>query len=206
MASVNTSVRANRAENDDQKLDAVLQIGDPHGITEIPRGQVDADGGGHQAQHRGHEPLDGRTLAEGGHREHGEHHQRKILGRPEQQGEVGHDRGQQHQADHRQGAAGKTGDGGDAQGLARFPPKGHGVAVEGRGHHAGDPGGVDEDGRGRPAEDGAVVDAGHEDHAEGRVEVAQHGDHHGDGRNGPRPGRAPIMVPTTQPMVTMASP
>ncbi len=115
-------------------------------------------------------------------REHqAQHHQREVVGRAEQQRHA-RQRGGQRGDDERRDAAGdERADGGDAERDAGAALLGHLVAVERRHHRGGLAGDVDQDGRGRAAVLGAVVDAGQHDERAGRIDAEGDRQQHGDG-------------------------
>ena len=116
-------------------------------------------------------------------------HEREILGRAEDQRELGERGAERRDDEGRHGAGEERADGRDAERHAGAALAGHLVAVE-RGDHGGRlAGNVDQDRRGRAAVLGAVVDAGQHDQRAGRIEPEGDRQQHGDGGDRPDAGQ-----------------
>ena len=112
-------------------------------------------------------------------------HQREILGRAEDQRQLGQRRAERGDDEGRDRAGEERADGRDAERHAGAALPGHLVAVErrdDRGRLAGD---VDQDRRGRAAVLRAVIDAGEHDERAGRIEAEGDRQQHRDGRDRP---------------------
>ena len=124
----------------------------------------------------------GHRAARQHHGEHqAQHHQGEVVGRAEQQRHA-RQRGGERGDDERGDAPGdERADGGNAERHAGAPLLGHLMAVERGDHRCRLAGDVDEDGRGRAAVLGAVVDAGQHDERAGRIDAEGDRQQHGDG-------------------------
>ena len=116
-------------------------------------------------------------------------HEREILGRAEDQRQLGERSAERRDDEGRHGAGEERADGRDAERHAGAALAGHLVAVE-RGDHGGRlAGNVDQDRRGRAAVLRAVIDAGQHDQRAGGIEPEGDRQQHGDGGDGPDAGQ-----------------
>ena len=167
------------------EAEPVQKRGDPVGEAFDAGGGVHADGAEKDPEGAGNQPLDHGFPHQGDDQGHSQGHQGKILRRAEADGEFGQRGRQQHQADHAQGPGDEGADGRYAQGRAGPAFLAHLVAVQAGHDRGGFPGKVHQDGGGRAAVHGPVVDAGQHDDGGGGIHAEGEGNEHG------RPGHRP---------------
>ena len=174
--------------DEQQERDAVHEIDHAQREARHPLRLVRADGGEHEADDRHQQRLDHRALAgERRDSDEAQHHEREVVGRVERQRHARERRRRDEQEQRRDDAAREGRVGRDGQRLARMPRPRHRVAVERGGDGGGDARRVDQDGRCRAAEDGAVIDRRHEDDARRGLQRRRDRDHQRDGRHGSEP-------------------
>ena len=172
-----------------QEVHAVEHLRDPAGVARVPRDDVDAGHGQHEAEHHADVALDRVLAGEPGHGGEAEQHEGKGLGRAEGERPPGEGGRHQHEEDGPERPRDEGPDGGHAEGGAGPALEGHLVAVDAgddRGRLAGR---VDEHGGDRPAVLRAVVDAGQHDHARGRGHPEGEGQEQRHPRHRPDPGQ-----------------
>ena len=158
--------------------------GDPKVSRAWPVCGVDSHDAEGQAGEERREAADARGAEDAGDRREGEHHEREVVGRPEDEGQLGHGwrRERQHERGERAGDEGADRRGGEGSGAAAATR--HAVALERRHDRAALAGGVQEDRRRGPAVHGAVEDGGEHDEGAGRVHLHRHGKEQGDRQRG----------------------
>ena len=119
------------ADRHDDGVDAVEQLEDAEGEAGLAGLQVDADQAERQADEQAGEAARRGFAEHGGDGGEGQDHQREILGRPEQQGELDQLRGQEGQSQRGDGAGDEGADGGGGQRLGAAALARHHVAVDG---------------------------------------------------------------------------
>ncbi len=152
-------------------LDAVEEVGHAEGEARLAGQLVDADTGKGQADEERGEPPKRRVAESGGDGDEGEHHQREIFARAEderQLDDVGRNKGQSERGDEAgdEGADGCRGKRRTAAAGAR-----HLVALERGDDRGAFAGGVEQDRRGRTPIHAAIIDAGEHDERPGRIEL-----------------------------------
>ena len=153
------------------------------------RHRVQADEGHEGAQGGGAEPLHQRRPRQAHDHAEGEDHEAEVLGRADPQGEVGEGRREEREADEAECPRHEGRDRGDGEGRPGPALPRHLIAVHGgdhRGHLARH---VDEDGGGRAAVHGAVVDGGEHDDGRRRRQERCERQQDGDARGGPDAGQ-----------------
>ena len=168
------------------EVDAVEELHGAEGEARHVGRDVLADRREHEPEHDHHHALDELAArGERGDRGEREHRDREVVGRVEGERHLRERRRRQQQEHRGDGAAGERAVGRDRERLARLALPRQRVAVECGRDRARLAGRVDQDRRGRAAEDGAVVDAGHQDQRGGGVELVGERDHERD--RGDRP-------------------
>jgi hypothetical protein len=122
-------------------------------------------------------------------REQAEHHEGEVVRRTELERKLGERRSEQRKQEGGNRAREERTDRGSGQGHAGPSLTRHLVAVKRRDHRGGLTRHVDQDGRGRSAVLGAVVDAGEHDQRRDRREGEGHGQQHGDRGRRPESGQ-----------------
>ena len=169
-------------------VDAVQELGDAQGEARLPGLQVDSDQTQRQAEEQAGKPARERSAQNRGHGGQRQDHEREILGRPEQQGQLDQHRGHEGERQGGDGAGDEGADGGRRQSLGAAALPCHLVAVD-RGHdRARLARRVEQDGGGRAAIHGPVIDAAEHDEGGGGVELARdrQEQRHGERRPDPR--------------------
>ena len=175
---------ADREQRDRERghLDAVEKVGDAEREPRLAGLQVDADEAEREPERqRGQAPQ--RRIAEGRRDgDEGEHHQRKVVGRPERERELHHPRREEREAERGDQSGDERADRRRCQRRPAATLSRHLVAFE-----RGDDRGalarrVQQDGGRRAAVHAAVVDAGEHDERGGRVELVGHRQQQRDGK------------------------
>ena len=147
------------------------------------------DGAEHEADQRGGQrPQHLPAIRECCNARQRENQDERVLRRLERGRQRRERRCEQQERDGTDDAAGERRVGGERQRTPGLALSRHGIAVERCRHRRSNARRIDEDRRCRPAEDGAVVDAGHHDHACGGVQRIADRDHQRDGGDGPEAG------------------
>jgi hypothetical protein len=174
---------AEHAHRQHGEVDAVGERREAEGHALLAGLEVGADGREQQAQHDHAEGLQDRAARQHDREAQTHHHQRKILGRAEQQRELGQRRAERGDDDGGNAAGEEGAERRRAERDAGAALLGHLVAVQrgdDRGRLAGD---VHQDGRRRAAVLGAVIDAGEHDQRAHRIEPEGDRQQDGDGRD-----------------------
>ena len=180
---------AEDAHGEHREVDAVRQERQAEGHALLAGLEVGADGGEQDADQDHGDRLQDRAAREHDGEDEAHDHEREILGRAEDQRQLGQRSAERRDDEGRHGAGEERADGRDAERHAGAALARHLVAVE-RGDHGGRlAGNVDQDRRGRAAVLGAVIDAGQHDQRADGIEPEGDRQQHGDGGDRPDAGQ-----------------
>ena len=162
-------------------LDAVEQFRHAAGIACLAGDLVHADKSRCQTDKEGRQAAHGALPQYRADRGECQQHQHKVFRRTELDSKVRYHRREQRHQHGGNGARHEGANGRCRQRGASAAALGHLVAFHGRDHAGRLTGRVEQDGGGRAAIHGAVVNAGEEDHGGGRIHLGGDGQQHGHG-------------------------
>ena len=176
------------------EVNPVPEGGNPEGKPDLGGQRIHSHYADRQAEQAHEQRLQQRAAGEVGNGGQAEDHEGEIFRRPEFQGQGNQQGRQEHQTEDTEDSGDERTDGGNPQSGAGLAFPGHLVAVE-AGHHRGRlTGNVDQDGSGRSAVHGPVIDGGNDDNRGRRVHAVGHGQkkgyahHRADAREDPDRG------------------